>query len=197
MRFTQKIAATCGLMTIAATSPLTVSATAANSVKTTSPFLLVSVHSTTLNTASVARADKISTRGAISADKKTLNFRQKSVRLVFHTGPETDMLSYRVSGLRNPTLVIPRGATIKALFVNNDGDMLHNVRFGVKPTSLSDGTALLKQSVGVAPLPHIGGSTLHGAEMVIKAPAQPGKYAYFCTVRGHAPGGMWGVIQVR
>ena len=40
------------------------------------------------------------------------------------------MLLYRIQGTRNPTLVVLPGATLKVLFVNTDGDMKHDLRFG-------------------------------------------------------------------
>ena len=41
-----------------------------------------------------------------------------------------DMLSYRVSGKRNPTLNFRKASTLKILFVNTDDDMFHDIRFG-------------------------------------------------------------------
>ena len=162
------------------------------------PFTLVAVSAKMLTDSTFATAEKAATNGVVSSDKKTISFSKRTVRLVVHTGPDNDMLSYRIDGLRNPTLVIPHGSTLKVLFVNTDEDMFHNIRFGVMPRSFSkSGDGLLKTSVGTAPLAHIDGTTLHGAEMVIKVPGHAGKYGYFCTVRGHAPGGMWGTIQVR
>jgi hypothetical protein len=164
----------------------------------TTDFTVIAIKPQTLSTILVSAADRTVTTGAVSADKKTIVFRQKVVKLVVHTGPYRDMLSYRVNGLRNPTIVVPRGAKLTVLFINNDGDMFHNIRFGPWTARFpTDMDTLNKQSVGVAPLPHIAGTTLHGAELVIRAPAKVGKYTYFCTVRGHAPGGMWGTIQTK
>ncbi|MEO7716456.1 MAG: hypothetical protein ABIY70_09645 [Capsulimonas sp.] len=179
--------------TAASAAPL-----AKNVVVKASPFKLVSSRNETVTAATMASAEKAATHGVISRDKKTLTFTQKTIRLVVHTGPENDMLSYRINGLRNPTIVAPHGSTLRVLFVNNDGDMLHNVRFGAWRGSFKTGeSSLIASSVGAAQLPHVDGAQLHAAAMVISAPKQPGKYSYFCTVRGHAPGGMWGVIQVR
>lgn len=162
------------------------------------PFAFVSGTSKTLTPTALAMAQKTVTRGQIAADKKTLTFGQRAIRLVAVTGPDNDMLSYRIAGLRNPTLVLPRGATLNMLFVNMDGDMFHNIRFGAWRAAYPPVTdALLKTSVGTPPLPH-GTETMHHAEeLTLHAPSTPGKYAYFCTVRGHAPGGMWGTILVR
>ena len=162
-------------------------------------FTLLGAKPATLTRAELTAAQKTATPGHISADKKTLAFSGKTVRLVENTWPDNDMLSYRIDGLRNPTLVVPRGATIKILFVNTDEDMLHNIRFGAwQGTWPSVFTAaFVKKSVGAPPLPHISKTVLPGEQMTLRIPAKPGTYAYFCTVRGHAPGGMWGKIIVR
>lgn len=163
-----------------------------------SGFAAIFVRARSFAGASLAAAERSATRGAVSADGKSLTFTGKAVRLVVETGPDNDMLSYRIAGLRNPTLVLPQGAVLKALFINRDGDMPHNVRFGpwrAKFPNAAEG--LIPVSAGAPPVTHAAGGTLHGTEMVLKAPARPGRYAYFCTVRGHAQGGMWGTIQVR
>lgn len=161
-------------------------------------FTLLGAKPATLTRAEFTAAQKAAAPGRISADKKTLAFSGKTVRLTANTGPDNDMLSYRIDGLRNPTLVVQRGATINLLFVNTDEDMLHNIRFGAWQTSWPRlMTAALKTSVGALPLEHTSGTVLHGEQMTLRAPEKPGVYAYFCTVRGHAAGGMRGKIIVR
>lgn len=163
-----------------------------------SGMALLSAAPKTVTAAAVSAADKTITPGAVSADKKTLTFHQKAIRLVAVTGPDSDMLSYRIDGLRNPTLVIPKGATLKMLFVNTDDDMFHNIRFGAWRASWpADAAPLMKTSVGTPPLPHGADAARHAEALTLRAPTTPGKYAYFCTVRGHAPGGMYGTIIVR
>src|SRR5262245_18096681 len=65
--------------------------------------------------------------------KQMLSFTESDIKLVVLTGPEDDMLSYRIQGVRNPTLVVPSGATLPVLFVNVDEDMKHDLRFGHVP----------------------------------------------------------------
>src|SRR5215216_5537665 len=105
------------------------------------------------------------------------------------------MLSYRIQGVRNPNLVIPSGATIRVLFINIDSDMLHDIRFGhvmgefpLQPevTETVGSTRLTAKEEE---------NTLQAEEIVIKA-NENGAYKYFCSVRGHAKGGMWGNILV-
>ncbi|MDQ2798466.1 MAG: hypothetical protein M3Y13_02350 [Armatimonadota bacterium] len=171
---------------------------AATAAQAGSGFVLTGRTPRTVSEAAATAAITTATPGKVSADRKTITFHQKAIRLVAVTGPEKDMLSYRVDGLRNPTLIVPRNATLKMLFINADGDMFHNIRFGAwRAAYPAVADALLKNSVGTPPLPH-GTETLHHAEeLTLRVPSKPGKYAYFCTVRGHAPGGMWGTVLVR
>lgn len=150
----------------------------------------IGTQSKTFSVAAAAAADKTATHGMVSSDKKTLTFRGKTVRIVAHSGPANDMLSYRIDGLKNPTLVVPAGATIKALFINTDDDMVHNMRFGLQHSGPTP-------SVGTPNLPHKTETAFHAADVTLRVPARPGTYYYFCTIPGHAPGGMWGKVSVR
>ncbi len=146
--------------------------------------------SRTLSVAAAAAADKTATHGVVSPDKKTLTFSGKTVRIVARSGPANDMLSYRIDGLRNPTITVPVGTTIKALFINTDDDMVHNMRFGLQHSGPAP-------SVGTPNLPHKTETAFHAADVTLRVPSKPGTYYYFCTVPGHAPGGMWGTVSVR
>ena len=161
------------------------------------PFTFIRSASRTLTPAALAAAEKIPTAGTVSPDGKTLTFTQKTVRLVAVTGPENDMLSYRMDGLRNPTLVVPKGAVLTVLFVNTDDDMAHNIRFGppltAYPTVME---AYVKASAGTPELAPRS-SLLHADELILRVPDAPGVYAYLCTVRGHAQGGMAGKLVVQ
>lgn len=150
---------------------------------------LAGAQTKTLSVAQAAALDKTATPGAVSADKKTLTFHQKTVRIVVHSGPAKDMLSYRIEGLKNPTLVVPTNATVKVLFINTDDDMTHNLRFGVQHTGPGP-------SVGTPNLPHKTATAFHAADVTLRVPAKPGTYYYFCTIPGHAPGGMFGTLIV-
>jgi rusticyanin len=144
----------------------------------------------TLSVAAATATDKTVTRGTASPDKKTLTFSQKIVRIVAHSGPANDMLSYRIDGLRNPTIVVPAGTTIKVLYINTDDDMTHNLRFGAQHIASAP-------SVGTPNLAHRGEGVFYAADVTLRVPKKPGTYYYFCTIPGHAPGGMWGAIRVR
>src|SRR3954471_13181144 len=87
-------------------------------------FKLVSSKSLSLNETQLQAAEKKATAG--KKESTNISFSQADIRLVIVTGPEDDMLSYRILGVRNPTLIIPTGATLRILFVNQDSDMRHD-----------------------------------------------------------------------
>jgi rusticyanin len=156
-------------------------------------FTLVSSQKKTIKSDDLAKIETERTAGKI--DKTTITFTQNEIRLVVTTGPEDDMLSYRIQGVRNPTLVVPAGATLKILFVNVDEDMRHDIRFGHVMGDFPIAPAVT-ETVGTAQLaPTSEDDTSQAEEIVLKA-GENGMYKYFCSVRGHAKGGMWGNIAV-
>ena len=162
------------------------------------PFTLLSATPRTLTQATLVTAQKTETACRPSSDKETLSFPAKIVRLIAVTGPENDMLSYRIAGLRNPTLRVSRRAVIKMLFVNTDDDMRHNLRFGSALKIYPNGiTPYIQSSAGAPEISHVSGAVVHGEEMTVRVPAVAGSYVYLCTVRGHAQGGMVGRVEVR
>lgn len=156
-------------------------------------FTLVSSEKKVVTLDDLVRFEKERTIGKKSATD--LTFTEKEIRLVIITGPEEDMLSYRILGMRNPTLVVPSGATLRILFVNRDSDMRHDVRFGhvVGEFTPAPDLAMTAGSTRLDPVSDDG--AMQAEEIVVKA-VEDGIYKYFCTVRGHAKGGMWGNIAV-
>ena len=156
-------------------------------------FTLVSSEKKVIKEGDLAAAEKQRTAAKISGSN--LTFTEKDIRLVAVTGPEDDMLSYRIYGVRNPNLVVPAGSTIRLLFVNVDADMRHDMRFGHVMGDF-DVVVDAAETAGTQKLPARGADgTLQAEEIVIKA-GEAGAYKYFCSVRGHAKGGMWGNILV-
>src|SRR5438874_351669 len=156
-------------------------------------FTLVSSEKKTVKQTDVPKLEKNQTMG--KKNKTALVFTENEIRLVVITGPESDMLSYRIQGMRNPTLIVPSGATLKILFLNLDDDMRHDLRFGhvvgdfvdapdIKETAGSDKLAAKSED-----------GTVQVDGFVIKA-KEDGVYKYFCSVKGHAVGGMWGNVAV-
>jgi len=156
------------------------------------PFTLVSSEEKTIKAEDLTKAEAENVIGKI--EKSTLTFTENEIRLVVVTGPPDDMLSYRIQGLRNPTLAVPNGAKLKILFVNMDDDMRHDLRFGQVAGSFPMSPEI-KDTAGTNRLTATEDGAIQTEEIVITADV-PGTYRYFCSVLGHASGGMWGNIAV-
>jgi len=76
-------------------------------------FTLVSSEKKTIKEVDLVALEKDQTIGKVA--KTTLTFNEKEIRLVVVTGPGDDMLSYRIQGIRNPTLVVPSAATLRVI----------------------------------------------------------------------------------
>lgn len=156
-------------------------------------FTLVSSERKTVKESDLPALEKSQTIG--KKEKSNLAFTEKEIRLVITTGPEDDMLSYRVQGIRNPNLVVPSGATLKILFVNTDYDMRHDIRFGHVMGEFALAPEI-KDTAGSEKLTARSEDNIFQAEEIVIKAGADGAYKYFCSVRGHAKGGMWGNIFV-
>ena len=156
-------------------------------------FTLVSSEKTTIRAADVVSMER--NQSAAKRDGSTLTFNDKEIRIVVLTGPADDMVSYRIQGVRNPTLAVPAGATLKILFINVDTDMPHDLRFG-HFTGPFAAVVDVAETAGSSKLTFKSADgTLQAEELVVKANSN-GQYKYLCSVRGHARDGMWGHIAV-
>lgn len=176
--------------------PMLAIAVSVAAISSAEGFTVSGAKKMTVSASSLASAKKKATAGTIGSDKKSITFSGSSAQLVVETGPKNDMMSYRIQGLRNPSLVLKPGATLHILFVNTDDDMLHSLRFTSRaaPFDAKIGT---KGSVGSADLKPMSGKSLFGQEFAIKLPSKKGSYSYICTTAGHAAAGMYGTITVR
>jgi rusticyanin len=161
--------------------------------KAHSPFTLVSSEKKTIKAAEMILLQKGQTIGTKLGTQ--LAFTESTVRLVIFTGPEDDMLSYQIQGMRNPTLVVPTGVTMRILFVNVDQSMRHDVRFAHMMPPFDVAPAIDESAGSTRLTAKAEDGTVQAEEIVIKANSK-GEYVYFCSVRTHAKGGMWGNIAV-
>ena len=106
------------------------------------------------------------------------------------------MLSYRIQGLRNPTLeAVPAGAKLKILFVNMDDDMKHDVRFGQTEGSFPMSPEI-KDTAGTNRLTAAEDGAICGRGDRSYRQRVWYLWGIFCSVLGHESGGMWGNIVV-
>jgi rusticyanin len=107
--------------------------------------------------------------------------------------------TFEVAGLVNPTITVPRGASVTIEFVNADPDTAH----GVVVTSPGAAQTVMPMMTSS---PSFSGSVLwflgepssaglHVGTLRFTA-ATPGTYEYLCPVPGHAQKGMVGSFDV-
>lgn len=156
-------------------------------------FTLVSSEKKTFKEADLAALERNQTIG--KKDKANLTFAEKEIRLVVFTGPEDDMLSFRIQGMRNPVLVMPAGARLTIVFVNVDVDMRHDVRLGHVVGEFAIAPEIAQTAGSAKLVAKTDDGIIQAEEMVIKA-NDTGIFKYFCSVRGHAKGGMWGHMAI-
>jgi len=158
------------------------------------PFHLMKNTAVTLTQLQLDAAEKARTNGVLNEAKDTLTFSQKEVTLVVRTGPEEDMLSYRIQGIRNPTLVVPEMATVKVLFVNVDDDMPHDFRVGDMNPPFAPRPDISK-TAGSDKLPPQQNGVYNAQQLMFHLQGKS-TFHYLCSVGAHAQNGMWGTLIV-
>jgi plastocyanin len=157
-------------------------------------FTLVSSEKFTVTQAQLDELQKQASVG--KADGANLTFSGTDLKLVFTAGPEDDMFSYRVQGMRNPNIVTPGDVRITVWFVNTDDDMPHDLLFSHYVVDFPD-VPDKTQSAGTQRVrAHDAEAAPFSAEKIVITSNEDGAYRYFCSVKGHAKGGMWGNILV-
>jgi rusticyanin len=174
-------------------------AIAASAVSSAQPdgssFALIS-HKRLTTTQKKLRTQSKRGDGVPMRDHESLQFKKSDETIVVWTGPDDDMLSYRIQGKRNPTLIVKPGAVLHILFANTDDDMFHDMRFGSSKPPFG-ATPSIDGTFGTEQLPHQTETSIYADSITLKVPTQSGTYTYFCSMKGHAKGGMFGQLVVR
>lgn len=154
-------------------------------------FKLVARH----NVVFQGRKFSSSTSSEINKAGNTLTFSGSRIRILALAGPEDAMFSYRIAGLTNPTLRVPAGTRLRLTVVNVDDDMTHDLVISSPHDSFSQRPEVPPHAVRTTLLAARHGETFQGEVLLIQA-LRPGSYDYFCSVPGHAKGGMHGRLEV-
>ena len=174
---------------ILAPSIMAITLLAAFSRQEREPFVMLKTHKLVIQKDTLAALEAVQHKVMESSSGKALVFPDSNIHLVIQTGPENDMLSYRIQELRNPMLILRAGATVHLLFVNVDDDMTHDFRVGsVKPPDTAG-------TVGTSRLNHSEDEKFSAEEFSFRV-LDTGRYSYFCSVRNHAANGMRGTLMV-
>ena len=128
-----------------------------------------------------------------------LTFTSADVHLVVLASPSMPAENFRIAGMTNPTVVVPKGATVSIELVNADSDMAH----GLVVTASGAATSWMPMMTAPpafsgAALWFLGESTsagMHTGTFTFTA-GTSGTYQYLCPVPGHAQEGMAGTFVV-
>ncbi len=110
--------------------------------------------------------------------------------------------TFEIAGLVDPTIKIPRGATITLNLVNMDygTDMAHGIIITRLPPPYPYMGTMMTATGGVPPLYPRSSEDLQAASYASGTAyfraTTPGTYYYLCQVPGHAQQGMYGKIIV-
>lgn len=154
-----------------------------------------------LNEDTATKQMKNSLKGA-TVDKKnnTITFSGKDITIVMLGGPETADGKFVVGGLINPTIQVPKDATISLEMINEDEEMLHGVEItNANPPyfymTMMQGGIYNANSV-VSPLPPASNDNYPSAVTTFTADGN-GTFYYICQYPGHAAKGMYGKFIVK
>lgn len=158
-----------------------------------SPFSLTRRVSKTFSEEDISSLETKQRKGKVIGEHAIL-FEQTPAEIMIRTGSAEDMLSYRIQGIRNPILALKPGTTVRILFVNTDDDMNHDIRIGKTPKSWTSSPDT-SSTIGTHRLPPVQNNIFSAEEITISA-NDSGSFSYFCSVKGHASGGMTGRIVI-
>lgn len=127
--------------------------------------------------------------------RNTLTFSGSRIHILALAGPENAMFSYKIAGLTNPTLRVPAGVRVHLVVVNVDDDMSHDLVIWHPRRSYPVRPDVPPQAVRTHALPPRHGQTYQAEVLLIQA-LRPGSFDYFCSIPGHAKGGMHGRLDV-
>ncbi|MGC8634878.1 MAG: sulfocyanin-like copper-binding protein [Candidatus Limnocylindrales bacterium] len=129
----------------------------------------------------------------------TITFSGTTVALTVLASPSDGQdETFRMAGLTNPTLVMPRGAQVTLQLINADAGMPHNwlIMHAQPPFPYMVRMAGPVAFGAVTPtLAEAGASGMPSARITFVASVS-GRYSYLCSVPGHAQAGMYGGLVV-
>lgn len=153
--------------------------------------------------ASTARGlgDAVPAGASVDHASNRISFSTSAVRLIVVGSPSGQPdETYRIAGMVNPTIEVPKGTTVHLTFINADPDMPHNLL--VTRAAPPFGYGVMMQSPVAFPgaatsvLPPAAATSWPAVETSFVANAT-GTFTYLCTVPGHAEQGMYGRLVVK
>jgi len=147
-----------------------------------------------------AASDFPAASGTVNLDKAAnrITISSQTAALTVQTGPEENMMSFKIDGLFNPEIVLHRGARLTLTVVNVDDDMAHSFMLSRQGPPYAASPAM---GAGMVMTPALAQHAAEkapftGLQLVLQA-NQSGQGFYVCAVRGHAKMGMFGRLSVQ
>ena len=128
-----------------------------------------------------------------------ITFPTTAVTVVIEAVPANNPdMTFRIAGLVNPTVVVPRGAQVNLEFINADSDEAHafvitadQPPFAFHPAAPPAFPGSVAGPIGDPP------ATGQGARAIEFTATTSGSYQYLCPMPGHAQMGMHGSFVVQ
>jgi rusticyanin len=143
--------------------------------------------------------DQVPHGATVDRAANRITFTSSDARLTVEASPSMPDESFRIAGLTNPTLVVPRGTTVTIELINADSDMAHGLVVTARGAESSEMPMMADPpAFPGAALWFLGESTsagMHEGSLTFAAD-RSGTYAYLCPVPGHAQKGMVGTFLV-
>ena len=146
-----------------------------------------------------ALGDQVPAGASVDKASDTITFASREVSFtVVAVPPGGPDMTFRVAGLTDPAIVVPRGARVTVQFINGDSDEAHAWIVVSEQPPFSFGQpkdpAISGAFSGVIGDPTAGGQ---GARTFTFQAGAAGTYQYVCPMPGHAQMGMHGAFIVR
>ena len=146
-----------------------------------------------------ALSDQAPAGASVDKASNTITFTGTSVSFtVVAVPPGGPDMTFRVAGLTDPAIVVPRGARVTVQFINGDSDEAHGWLVTDERPPFSFGQPRVP-SISGAFSGVIGDPTAsgQGARTFTFRAGAAGTYQYICPMPGHAQMGMHGAFIVR
>ncbi len=135
----------------------------------------------------------------VDRSSNTITFTGTSVALTVLASPSDGPdETFRIAGLTNPTLVVPRGAQVTLQLINADAGMPHNWLITSAQPPFPSVVMMAGPVVFGAVTPTLAEATSSGmpSATITFTTSVSGRYTYLCAVLGHAQAGMYGALVV-
>jgi rusticyanin len=147
----------------------------------------------------LALSDQVPGGAIVDRNADTITFSGSSVSFtVVAIAPGAPDMTFRVAGLSNPAIIVPKGSHVAVRFINNDSNEAHGWLITTNQPPFGFGQsgtpAIGGARAGVLGDPTSAGD---GAISFSFVASGAGSYQYICPMPGHAQMGMHGPFIVR